>query len=164
MRRRVFFVLFCLAVFSAFTLRCGSGAIPETVIVPSGDPAVNGQDPYAGGGDFGCGGMTSRDAAVSLNPVDGENGGRDVLVTCVGTRDVYLFLLTAREFSAVAADLISLLPPRGFSSIGHAEIDGLAASYCAPQGGQDLGSALRAAFVADLGADRVSQLQQGLCE
>ena len=164
MRRRVFFILFCLAVFSVFTVRCGSGAIPETVVVPSGDPAADGRDPYTTGGDFGCGGLSSRDSAVTLDPVDDGDGGTDVLVTCVGTRDVYLFLLTAGEFHTVAADLISFLPANGFASVGHAQVDGLTSSYCDSQGGADLGGELRALLVGALGADRVAQLQQGVCD
>jgi hypothetical protein len=146
----------------AFSLRCGDGATPEIVVVPSGDPGITDDDPYDGGGDLGCGGMSSRESSITADPVHGEDGRTDILVTCVGTRDVYLFLLTTVEFRALAADLIALLPAHGLTSIGRAEVDRLAAATCAPA--DDLGRDLAALFAGDLGADRVAELGQGVCE
>jgi hypothetical protein len=146
----------------AFSLRCSDGTRPEIVVVPSGDPGITDDDPYDGGGDFGCGGMPSRDGAIAADPVRGEDGAPKVLVTCVGQRDVYLFLLTLDEFHTLVADLLSLLPTHGIAAIGRPEVDRLAAAACAAD--DPLGRDLRALLEADLGADRLADLGVGVCE
>jgi hypothetical protein len=162
--RRILPIAAALVLVAAMSARCGEGPKAETVVVPSGDPTGTGDDPYDDGGDFNCGEVATKDGAVSLNPVDlGEDGER-VLVTLLGDRGLYFFLLDEGEVGPAAAELASVLPRHAVTVVDREQVDDLRAEYCDDDAPGGLGRDLRAALARALGEERLNALGEGLCD
>lgn len=158
-------ILTALLLIASVSIHCAEGQGPETVVVPAGDPQDTGQDPYERGSDFGCGGIKSGEGAVSIHPADEHEGRRRVLVTLLGSRDIFFFLMTVDELAAAAAELIPLLPEAGIDEVDKAEVDRLRLEYCAPDSEpRRLEDDLRELLIDVLGTERVTELEGGICD
>ncbi|MBZ0270456.1 hypothetical protein K8I61_00355 [bacterium] len=155
--RWVWAAVLLLPVF--FGTHCAEGETPETVVVPVGEPDYGGDDPYDSGGDLGCGSETG---AITADAIGGEDGW--VAIVFVGERDVWAFMLSADETTALRVSLSDYFPGDTWQDITRRDVDALHAELCASPGERtERAGALRALFGEVLG-ERMAEMSAEACE
>ncbi len=140
-------------------LHCAAGEEPETVIVPVGEPS--GDDPYGGSGDM----CADESDAVQSSLIDGNDQREPmVLLTFIGTRDVWPVVISLEEFIAVEFELDSLWDTIEMALLDHEDVDELQQDLCAPiDQRSDEGSRLYEILKTVL-AHRMEELESGICQ
>lgn len=115
-------------------LQCSEAGEPESVIVPVGEPDYGGDDPYDGEGDLGCGSDSGATSATLTN--ESEDGERLVLVTFIGTNDIWLVMVTLTEYQALRVRLDEIYGPEQAAQLDHQDVDDWHRDLCAPDDGR----------------------------
>ena len=140
----------------ALNLQCSTGQEPETVIVPVGEPGTG--DPYDDNGDLGCG-SDSSSATLTDRTEDGESM---VLVTFIGTQDIWLVYVTLTEFQALNVRLQQLYGD-DLLQLDSADIDTLHEELCRPPEQQNQRAQQLYKIFSEVLSDRMPDLEASLC-